>query len=300
MKPMLAKDPKDIEALTYPLLVQPKLDGIRAVVVDGKLLSRSLKPIPNLEIREALERPEFEGFDGEIVVGDGTDFQASTSFVMSPNKTGELWTYNVFDLWNHEGTNQERQIDLARRMANTEYEAPVLRVVTALAETAAELGEFESLCLAQGFEGVIARVPSARYKFGRSSPIKGPLYKIKRFIDFEAEVVGVYEKMHNDNPAMTNALGRTERSTAKAGKRGAGVLGGLELVALNGPAKGVAFRCGTGFNDEQRAYLWDGCNETDSELPIGLVAKIKSFPIGVKDAPRFPVFLGFRDMEIDG
>ena len=32
----------------------------------------------------------------------------------------------------------------------------------------------------------------------------------------------------------------------------------------------------------------------------GRVAKVKSFPIGVKDKPRHPVFLGWRDMEVDG
>jgi len=26
-------------------------------------------------------------------------------------------------------------------------------------------------------------------------------------------------------------------------------------------------------------------------------AKVKSFKIGVKDAPRFPVFVGFRDVD---
>jgi DNA ligase-1 len=218
---------------------------------------------------------------------------------MSPNKTGAAWTYNVFDLWNHEGTNRERNGALTGRIAAITWtDTPIFAVPTWEATEKSELDGIESRCLEQGLEGIIARVPDARYKFGRSSPIKGPLYKIKRFIDFEAEVIGVYEKMHNDNPAMTNALGRTERSTAKAGKRPAGTLGGLVLRAINGPHKGQEFRCGTGFDDEYRQYLWDGCNETDSEFPVGMVAVIKSFPSGVKELPRFPVFKGFRS-EID-
>lgn len=297
VKPMLAKDPKDIDKLSYPLLAQPKLDGIRAMVVDGKLVSRTLKPIPNLQIRAALERPEFEGFDGELIVGDGTDFQASTSFVMSPNKTGANWSYNVFDLWNLKGvSNIERQNVLSKRLTDLAWtDSAVFGVTTKLVNDKAELDEFEAACLAIGLEGVIARVPDAPYKFGRSSPLKGPLFKIKRFIDFEAEVIGVYEKMHNDNPAMTNLLGRTERSTAQAGKRGAGVLGGLELRAINGPHKGQEFRCGTGFDDLQRMRLWLIRSQLEN-----MTAKIKSFPSGVKELPRFPVFLGWRDMEIDG
>lgn len=62
----------DLETLDYPVLVQPKLDGIRAVVKDGRLLSRTLKSIPNASIRAALERTVFEGLDGELVVGDPT------------------------------------------------------------------------------------------------------------------------------------------------------------------------------------------------------------------------------------
>jgi DNA ligase-1 len=287
---MLAKEPADISALPFPLLVQPKLDGIRAVVVDGKLLSRSLKPIPNAEIRAALEKPEYEGFDGEILVGDGTNFQASTSFVMAPNKTGEPWSYNVFDLWNHPGTNDERHAAMKQRVLDVPGDR-VAYVTSTIVNSLDELSEFEAACLATGFEGVIARQRNATYKFGRSTPKSGPLWKIKRFIDFEAEVVGVYEQMHNNNAAQTNALGRTERSTAKDGMVPAGALGGLELRALNGPAEGVEFRCGTGFDQAQRNLWWAG-----NGLPlVGKVAKIKSFPIGVKDAPRFPVWLGWRD-----
>jgi DNA ligase-1 len=223
---------------------------------------------------------------------------------MSPNKTGAAWTYMVFDIWNHSGTNAERRAALEGMAATLAGYGVNIRVVpTWEVADLAELELIEAECLKQGLEGVIARKPEARYKFGRSSPKNGPLWKIKRFIDFEAEVIGVYEKMHNDNVAMTNALGRTERSTAKAGLRPAGTLGGFKLRAINGPAEGIEFRCGTGFDDEQRRDLWRAymdCAVRQTNTPIGRVAKIKSFPIGVKDKPRFPVFLGFRDMEIDG
>ena len=45
-KPMLAS-PMELEHVRWPMYASVKLDGIRAVVRDGKLLSRSLKPIPN-------------------------------------------------------------------------------------------------------------------------------------------------------------------------------------------------------------------------------------------------------------
>lgn len=47
MKPMLAGKCEGLESLKYPVLVSVKLDGVRALVIGGKVMSRSLKPIPN-------------------------------------------------------------------------------------------------------------------------------------------------------------------------------------------------------------------------------------------------------------
>lgn len=61
-KPMLAaKTPGPDYRFKYPVLVSPKLDGVRAIVKDGVLLSRSLKRIPNLHCQKLFARPEFEG-----------------------------------------------------------------------------------------------------------------------------------------------------------------------------------------------------------------------------------------------
>jgi DNA ligase-1 len=306
-KPMLAKAPKldadNNPIVNYPLLAQPKLDGIRAAVVNGKLRTRTLKPVPNAEIRAYLERPEFEGFDGELIVGPPTAddaYRRTTSFVMAESKTGEPWGFYAFDLWNHPGAYIDRLTELRTRVIDFGPER-VMALPAATVDDAAELAEVEARWLAEGHEGVILRDPDGRYKFGRSGA-KGPLLKLKRFVDFEAVIVSVYEEMHNANVAMTNALGRTERSTAKAGKRGKGTLGGFYLRAINGPAEGVEFKCGTGFDAEERSRFWEdekwGTDEAHKHHRlVGALVKVKSFPIGVKDKPRHPVFLGFRAPE---
>lgn len=298
-KPMLAKD-ADLTKLAWPQIAQRKLDGIRASVVDGRLVSRTLKPIPNAEIRAALERPEFEGFDGEIIVGDTSDeacYRRTASFVMAPDKTGEPWAFHVFDLWNSTESYVTRYVRLSlllnRHVPNG---GPIKRVENTRVDSLADLDALEEAWLADGAEGVILRDPAGKYKFGRSGKA-GPLLKVKRFIDFEAEVIGVYEEMHNANEAKRNALGRTERSTAASGLVGKGTLGGLVLRALNGPHEGQEFRCGTGFDAAMRRDLWD---EWKVNRFYRRVAKVKAFPIGVKDKPRHPVFLGWRDMAVDG
>jgi DNA ligase-1 len=297
-KPMLAhsKSP-DPALLSYPIAVQPKLDGIRATVVNGKLLSRTLKPIPNAAIRAALERPEFEGFDGELIVGSPQAddcYRRTCSFVMAEDKTDEPWCFHVFDLWGGDPwTFTYRYEALQLRMGWVEG-GEVSLVPTVIVADQDALEALEESIVDSGFEGAILRDPNGLYKCGRSGKT-GPLLKLKRYIDFEAEVVGVYEEMHNGNEATTNELGRTQRSSHKENKTGKGTLGGLVLRALNGPCEGIEFRCGTGFDANLRKTLWD----CQAALP-GSVAKVKSFPVGVKDKPRHPVWLGWRDMEVDG
>src|SRR5882724_6813110 len=88
-KPMLAgtiESDHDLEKLHYPLLISPKLDGIRATVQNGILLSRNLKPIRNEFVQRHFSRHPFEGLDGELICGDPTDkecFRKTTSAVMS-------------------------------------------------------------------------------------------------------------------------------------------------------------------------------------------------------------------------
>lgn len=316
LKPMLAlstdklrkpgEDPAGIPAaMRLPVAVQPKIDGIRVTIQGGKALTRTLKLVQNAEIQAALGRPEFEGLDGEILVGDARAedaYRRTSSYVMASSKTGEPWTFWVFDKIDHPGTFTER-LQQVNAESETWPDSRVQQVHTDFASDAETLTLMETVCVEEGYEGIIARNPDARYKHGRSGKSIQELVKVKRFVDFEAEVIGVYEEQHNGNVATTNALGRSERSTAKAGKVGKGTLGGLYLRGLNEPFEGVEFKCGTGFSAAERAdfwVMWHGQDDNDHAMFTGDVVKVKSFPVGVKEKPRHPVFLGFRDMEYDG
>ncbi len=315
LKPMLALDAaklrKDDEdpagipaALRFPLAAQEKLDGIRVMVQDGQAVTRTLKPVPNREIREALSRPEFEGLDGEVIVGEPTDedcYRKTESFVMSSSKTGEPWTFMVFDKLDQPGPFWVRYGEAEKIAQSADWDGtPIFTVNTRNILTPADLVQFEVDLLACGYEGVILRDPAQPYKHGRGGKRDQTLVKLKRYIDFEAEVIGVYEEMHNGNEAVTNALGRTERSSKAEGKVGKGTLGGFYLRALNGPCEGVEFKCGTGFDAAMRADFWVAHHDARGGMPmIGRVAKVKSFPVGVKDKPRHPVFLGWRVMALD-
>ena len=111
-RPLLAAKTtdEDLRRLTWPMLASPKIDGIRALVVGGKLVSRTLKPIPNKYTQALFGRPELEGLDGELVVGQPWDrnlMQQTTSGVMSHGGEPPVW-YHVFDKWDYPKCFNER------------------------------------------------------------------------------------------------------------------------------------------------------------------------------------------------
>lgn len=300
MKPMLADALEG--AVTFPVLASPKIDGIRCLIVDdGHLamaVSRSLKPIRNEFVQMLLSNTILRGLDGELCVGDAFAkdlMQRTTSGVMSADGQPDF-TYWVFDKHNvaggydHRSTLAIDQIVKWREATGvTEELARVRWLPQKLIINQAELDAFENECLEQGYEGVMLRRVTAPYKFGRSRNSDGALLKLKRFEDAEAVIIGFEEEMHNTNQAVKNALGRTERSTHAEGMVGKGTLGALVCRT----PEGVEFNIGSGFTAAQRKALW--ANPTEL---IGQLAKYRHFAAGgVKIAPRFPVFIGFRDPE---
>lgn len=291
-RPMLAS-PADLDKVVFPVFASPKLDGIRAAVVGGRLLSRSLKEIPSRHIYNMFNQHKFEGLDGELIVGPTTSptcYRDTVSGVMADNKTPDF-KYHVFDLWDCEYGYGGRLGALRETLAELKH-AHIELVEHTTITCREDLDAYEAEAVGAGHEGVMLNSPHAPYKFGRSSPKEGYLLKVKRFVDAEAEVIGVEEEMFNGNEAETNELGRTKRSTAKAGLVGKGSMGALIVRDL---VTKVEFNIGTGFTAEDRRTWWTW-NETTAGMknPPKQIVKYKSFPVGVKDKPRHPVYLGVR------
>ena len=105
-RPMLAGTCKDVESLSYPVAVSPKLDGIRCTIVNGVPQTRSGKPIPNHFIRNTLTNPLLDGLDGELIIGKPTDpdvYRTTNSAVMSLDGT-PTFSFHVFDNFLSEGS----------------------------------------------------------------------------------------------------------------------------------------------------------------------------------------------------
>ncbi len=293
MKPMLAGN-VDFTKLRFPVMASPKLDGIRALIIDGQVFSRKLLLIPNWHVQDLFGHDELNGLDGELIVGPAhapDAYRKTMSGVMSKYGTPEV-TFHVFDdfsLPNHLGY-APRYNALQDRLRKTRFchLGEGLELVTHIyLENQEQLLEYEATCLAKGYEGIMLRSLAGPYKQGRSTANEGWLLKVKQFADSEAEVIGYEELLHNANEATTYELGNTKRSSHKANKQLTGKLGALQVRDLK---TNETFSVGTGFDDAQRWQYWQ-----DRETLVGKLITYKYFPSGNLAAPRFPTFKGFRD-----
>jgi len=287
-KPMLSGKFKNVEDeikhLSYPLLATPKYDGIRALMVGGKLLSRTFKNIPNKHIFKTCVEVLPNGLDGELVSGT---FNETSGNVMRHDGESEF-EYHVFDYVKDslEKPYSERMRDLK------ELKLPswCVKVLPTQINNLEELEKLEKKYLSQGFEGIMLRSPNGVYKCGRGTVSQMDLVKVKRFKDAEAKIIGFEEEMHNANEAEKDNFGRTKRSTSQENKVGKNTLGALMVIGINEEFKGVEFKLGTGFDQELRLKIWNLKNKLNGEI-----VKYKYQSEGGEDRPRFPVFIGFRD-----
>lgn len=301
MKPMLAsKAPEDLSTLKFPLALSPKLDGIRAIVKDGIVLSRNLKPIPNCHVQKLFGH--LEGYDGELIVGPAADkncFLKTTSGVMSRDGEPNV-VFHVFDRYDLTSHWELRYESISYHDDNMNF----AKVPHHLVKTPNEILEREEFFLNIGYEGVMLRDPNGPYKFGRSTTREGWLLKLKRFEDSEALVIGMEEKMHNANEATIGELGQTKRTSHQENLVPMETMGALIVRDLK---TGVEFNIGTGFSDADRDWWWSQIDTMYDRLTIQnngstlivfeepkIIVNYTYFATGSKDKPRFPSFKGIR------
>lgn len=292
MKPLLACE-VDIDKINFPIYVSTKFDGIRAIVKDSIVYSRSLKPIRNKHVQKLFGKPEYEGFDGELVVGDiyAKDvFQKTTSGVMSEDGEPDV-TFYVFDLWSVPTFDYEyRQRELQEILLNSEEYEGVVYTTIHKCQTVEDLEFFLNHEKNVGGEGLIGRTPNGKYKYGRSTPKEQLCMKFKFFVDSEFEVIGFEELHKNTNEQVINELGYAKRSTHKKNQIPMNTLGSLVLKFGD-----TTFNVGSGFTDVQRAEIW-----ANRDNYIGKLAAVRYMDVGAKLVPRLPIFKGWRDIDDSG
>lgn len=274
----------------FPCWIFPKIDGYRGWARDGKMLSSALNVLPNKHL-QSIASALPTGLDMEITVGPPNcpDTYDRTKVGCTTEEGEYDFQFWIIDRWDtpddgfdarHASLHsmiEDLPIDVRERCT-------VLRPI--LINSVEELDHEEARIVGLGFEGIIGRRYSAKYKYGKSTAAQGDMWKLKRFEDAEATIIGFNELLRNTNEATLDERGLTKRSHKKAGKVPAGVLGNIIVRCPDG----VEFEIGTGFKAAQRVELW-----AIRDQLIGQIVTYKWFPHGTKDRPRHGVFRRFRD-----
>ena len=281
-KPLLAGK-FNSEKAKFPYAATPKIDGIRFLMVGGVALTRSFKPIRNEYLQKILSSNLPEGIDGELT--SGSTFQECSSIMRIKGEPDfKVW---IFDFVNPKGEVKpyKERMDELRKFEN--FNIPSYEILfPTIVSNQEQIDHLMINNLNAGYEGLMLRDPNGIYKFGRSSVKENILLKVKEFMDDEAEIIFFREKMINTNEGLKDNFGRTKRSSCQDGLKPSGTLGGFILRN----SEGLEFSCGSGLNDALRDEIWKNQSKY-----LGKLVKYKYMSKGIKELPRHPVFIGFRD-----
>ena len=284
-KPMLANKWEDQKhKVTYPLYSQPKLDGVRCIVKEDGMYTRTGKPIDSAPHIFTALAPLFANdpdliFDGELYCDKyANDFNAIVSLVKKTKPTAKdladsakVIEYHIYDLPSHKGTFMERYEALENKMKLVNlipYTMPYAKhcviVETNIVDCEDDAALLYENYVSAGYEGQMIRVDS-KYENKRSNS----LLKDKSFIDQEYTITGVIEG--NGNLA--------------------GMVGALEFDCPTATTSSF-FNASVNGGWEHLKQLWK-----DRESLIGQTATVKYFNLTPDGVPRFPKVTAIRDYE---
>lgn len=298
--------PKNLALIKYPALVSIKYDGWRMFEYAGEVRLRSLKP-PKNEYTQRVMRELFaeaagmgiKGLDGEAIPGDPYDhnaMQACTS-AFNCNYRETSFGFYVFDSYQYadrpfsERLKYATEASLRLREKGWTEKSPVNiePVEHKLVHNQEELFAYYDGIIAKGLEGVMGRLPSAPYKYGRSTMREAWLWALKPYMDDWAVIVGFEEMMENQNELTYNERGYAERKGGQEGLVPKGTLGKFICKSLKfGQTFGVGM--GVGLTFQLRDKVW-----ANRPAYLGGFLKYKYQEVGGKERPRQPKFMALPD-----
>ena len=230
-EPMLAQKYEDHD-INYPVLSQPKLDGIRCIVTQDGMFSRNGKKIISApHIRENLEK-FFKDYPNAILDGElycdkfANDFNKICSLVKRTKPTDEeleesadhiqYWVYDAprIGILDQSDSFYKRYELVSDALTKRKYNSIVV-VTTLKVGSEKELTQAYEMYIDQGYEGQMVRLDRT-YENKRSKH----LLKRKEFMDEEFEIKQVVEGEGNRKGTagymvFQNKHGRSFKSNIK-------------------------------------------------------------------------------------
>lgn len=191
--PMLAKlFEKEKHKLTYPVAVQPKLDGFRCIAIkkDGIVSCwsrRGLRFETTGAIEADLNEQMLEGdvYDGELY-RHNTDFNVLSGEIRNNSKNKSSAQYHIYD-YIHKEKPQAVRLGKVNDLKETEN---IKIVPTTVANSEEEVYDITDKYVALGYEGGIVRNVFGLY---RSKYRSSELLKVKNFLEEDFYIIDYHE-----------------------------------------------------------------------------------------------------------
>lgn len=302
MKPILAPNEAiDINAIRYPLLASIKYDGVRCIIKNGEMFTRSLKKFQNKNVEKRfahviqLSKELGVLFDGELF-SDTVSFNKINGDLrrIDGDLPEDLFFY-AFDCIvgvGSECSGLKSNIPFWSRLEDTKTwlaRVPLVKVVEqSVVRSATEVKDLFEKVLTEGHEGLILRHHDGVYKFGRCTVKEANLFKVKPFLTFDSQIIEVEEGTSaNEGTARTvNELGHSKTSRLKEDRHLNGTASTF-VVLYEGLRLSVSL---SSVKHPERKKIWEERNSY-----VGRFVEFKGMVVGAKDLPRHPVFIRFRD-----
>lgn len=286
-RPMLApqddpkKNPNFYSQLVFPMMLSPKIDGMRAITSGHRAMSRTWKEHPNIQVQ--MELTTVDHLDMEVTFGQPTGPLVMTraqESVRAFNVRGDFqgWVFDCVDPEIIDYPFYERLAEAERRVKGV---ARLNFLEHIEVDDLDELMFHRERFIGLGYEGMMGRNPMGRYKQGRATMNDQIIWKFKEFDDVEMVCYDIKQGTSNNNALERNALGYVERSTSKAGKVANDMVGAYLCRDADGRPVTVGPGCYT--HDQRRAHL------VDPSLVIGVPHTVRFFgrtPDGEYRHPR--------------
>lgn len=307
-QPLLAPNQAvDLKDVTYPCFASTKYDGMRVLFYKGKILTRSLKPLPNKQLNILFEplRQFSEDLnlclDGEIYSHELT-FQEIISYCMTDDfedkksikKYGEVkqipssLKFYCFDYIEDDNF----AVPFSKRYTNTltidaAFPRIATRVYHKLLNSPEEVEKYFEEVLEDGYEGLMLRNPNEYYKFGRATLKEKIIWKCKKFQTFENQITDVIQATRVDENAEKTINEKGYSVTSK--KKDDRILIN-KASAFMVMYEGKELKVTLAMSDTEKEEVWK-----NKESYINKYIEYKGMLIGAKEVPRHAVFVRFRN-----
>ena len=257
--------------IKFPCFVQPKLDGVRCVVVGNKLYSRNgnrFPVLPHIENELKLYNKNNLILDGELFTDD-INFEKIVGLVKKYKKSEEdeknsLKIYlNVFDYIDSKLPFNKRLINLNQFFEKNKNMKYIKQVKTEECPQEKNIEEFLEKYTKEKYEGLIIRNKSGLYEENTRSI---HLQKLKKFIDEEFEII--------------------DYTTPDQGKE----VGCVIWICKTKEGKQFSVRPSGNYQERKKLYR-------EAKKYIGKMLTVRYQELTNGHVPRFPVGVTIRDYE---